>query len=360
MRDARPVSRYPWIATTALIGGLLAGPVAADETSAFAFGPLVAAPGELVSGYLEVPAGSDEGTRIPISVIRGRRDGPVLALIAGTHGYEYPPILALQRVRGAIDPEQLSGTLILVHIANLPSFLGRTIYYSPIDGENLNRVYPGDPEGTVSHRIADVLYRQIIEPADYVVDMHGGDGNEALRPYLYMTVTGNPDLDQRSRGLGLAFGLDTIVVQGEWSDEPEDHIYTEWAALGRGKPAITTETGSMGSTDETLVSLAERGVWNLLRHLDMIEGEPESTPAVVWLEEGQVVRSPVAAMFQPAVQPGYLVEQGGLLGTLVDFFGDPLQPITAPFAGVVNYVIGTPPVDEGEPLAMVSRVRAAP
>jgi predicted deacylase len=345
---------------TTLISLVVTGLAAAEEPAAFSVGPLVASPGDLVSGYLEIPAGSDEGTRVPISVIHGRRGGPVLALIAGTHGYEYPPIIALQRIRHEIDPSKLSGTLILVHVANLPSFLGRTIYYNPIDGKNLNRVYPGDPEGTVSDRIADVLYRQVIEPADYVIDMHGGDGNEALRPYLYLTTTGDLELDEQSRGLGLAFGLDTIVIQGEWSDEHEDHIYTEWAALGLGKPAITTETGSMGSTDERLVDLAERGVWNLLRHLGMIAGQPQPTPAVVWLEEGQVVRSPEAAMFQPAVLPGYFVEEGGLLGTLVDFFGDPIQPITAPFAGVVNYVIGTPPVDENEPLAMVSRLRTTP
>ncbi len=360
MSETRPVSQYPWTLIAALICGLLASLALAETPSPFVVGPLVATPGQMVSGYLEVPPGSDEATRIPISVIHGRMDGPVLALIAGTHGYEYPPILALQRVRSDIHPERLSGSLILVHVANLPSFLGRTIYYSPVDGKNLNRLYPGNPAGTLSERIADVLYRQVIEPADYVVDMHGGDGNEALRPYLYMTVTGDPELDRRSRGLGLAFGLDTIVVQGQWSDAPEDHIYTEWAALGLGKPAITTETGSMGSTEERLVNLAERGVWSLLRHLDMIEGEPEPAPAVVWLEEGQVIRSPVAALFQPTVEPGYLVEEGGLLGTLVDFFGDPIQPVTAPFAGVVNYVIGTPPVDEGEPLAMVSRVRATP
>lgn len=360
MSRAARLSKTRWIAILTLIGSLLTGLAVAGEPVEFTVGSILAPPGMTVSGYLEVPAGSDEGTRIPITVAHGNLPGPVLALIAGTHGYEYPPILALQRVRRDIDPTKLSGTLVLVHVANLPSFLGRTIYYSPIDGKNLNRVYPGNPEGTVSERIADVVYRQVIESADYVVDMHGGDGNEALRPYLYLTATGNPELDERSRELALAFGLDTIVVQGGWSDEPSAHVYTEWAALGRGKPAITTETGSMGSTDETLVSLAERGVWNLLRHLDMIEGEPEPAPAVVWLEEGQVVRSPVAGLFQPAVEPGYLVEEGGLLGTLIDFYGDPIQPITAPFAGVVNYVIGTPPVDKNEPLAMVSRVRGTP
>ncbi|MGB5549836.1 MAG: M14 family metallopeptidase [Thermoanaerobaculia bacterium] len=359
MSEARCLAKTRWIAMTTLMGALLTGLAAGEEPTVFAVGPLKAARGEQMSGFLEVPAGSDEGTRIPITVVQGRSEGPLLALIAGTHGYEYPPILALQRVRRELDAAALSGTLILVHVANLPSFLGRTIYYSPIDGKNLNRVYPGDPEGTVSDRIADVLYKQVIELADYVVDMHGGDGNEALRPYLYLTVTGESALDERSKALGLAFGLDTIVVQGGWSDEPTAHVYTEWAALGLGKPAITTETGSMGSTDETLVSLAEQGVWNLLRHLGMLEGEPQRSPGVVWLEEGQVVRSPAAGMFQPAVKEGYFVEKDGLLGTLSDFFGDPIQPVTAPFAGVVNYVISTPPVSEREPLAMVSRVRGA-
>lgn len=357
MSEARRLSKTRWIALTTLIGGLLTGMAAAEEPAAFAVGPLEAARGELLSGFLEVPAGSDEGTHIPITVVNGRSEGPVLALIAGTHGYEYPPILALQRVRRELDPGELSGTLLLVHVANLPSFLGRTIYYSPVDGKNLNRVFPGDPNGTVSDRIADVLYKQVIGSADYVVDMHGGDGNEALRPYLYLTVTGDVELDEKSRALGLAFGLDTIVVQDGWTGQPEAHVYTEWAALGLGKPAITTETGSMGSTDETLVSLAEQGVWNLLQHLGMLEGEPQRAPAVVWLEEGQVVRSPAAGMFQPAVKEGYFVERDGLLGTLVDFFGVPIQPITAPFAGVVNYVVSTPPVNEGEPLAMVSKVR---
>jgi len=81
----------------------------------------------------------------------------VLVLIAGTHGYEYPGITALQRVRKSLDPKQLGGTIIMVHIANVPSFLGRTIYYNPVDGKNLNRVYPGDAEGTLSQRIAYAL-----------------------------------------------------------------------------------------------------------------------------------------------------------------------------------------------------------
>ena len=357
MRGARRRSSSCFILMGVLVSGWLTSAAVADQPTDFHVGSVEAAAGEVASGYLDVPAGSDEGTRIPITLAHGSSPGPVLALIAGTHGYEYPPILALQRIRRDLNATELAGTLILVHVANLPSFLGRTIYYSPIDGKNLNRVYPGNPSGTVSERIADVLYKQVIAIADYVVDMHGGDGNEALRPYLYLTVTGDAELDERSKALGLAFGLDTIVVQGGWTKDTSAHVYTEWAALGRGKAAITTETGSLGSTSHQLVSLAEKGVWNLLRHLGMLEGEPLRAPAVVWLEEGQVVRSPAPGTFEPAVEPGYFVEQGGLLGTLFDYFGDPVQTIAAPFAGVVNYVVSTPPVSEGEPLAMVSRVR---
>ncbi len=106
------------------------------------------------SRLIEVPDGIDAGTRIPLTTITGAHPGPVLALIAGNHGYEYPPVLALQKLRTHIDPALLSGTVIMVHVANMPSFLGRTVYFSPVDGKNLNRVYPGRQDGTVSERIA--------------------------------------------------------------------------------------------------------------------------------------------------------------------------------------------------------------
>jgi len=90
------------------------------------------------SRIIEVPAGADSATQIPVTTVYGARPGPVLALIAGNHGYEYPPILALQKFREQVDPDRLSGTVVMVHVANMPSFLGRTVYFSPIDGKNLN------------------------------------------------------------------------------------------------------------------------------------------------------------------------------------------------------------------------------
>ena len=335
---------------------LLAGISLDAQTPArFAVGSIAADPGEKASGYLEVSPGVDSGTRIPITVVHGSEAGPVLALIAGTHGYEYPPITALRQIRRDLDPTGLSGTVIIVHVANMPSFLGRTIYYSPVDGKNLNRSYPGDPDGTVSERIAHAVTPEVINQADYLVDLHCGDGNEALRPYLYMAVTGDPELDAAIRGMALAFGIDHIVIdRARLGSGPS--LYTDMTALERGIPAITTETGQLGSNDPVWVNMAVRGVWNLLRHLNMVEGDVESSGEVVWLEDYRVVTSPGTGIFQAAVRDGYAIAAGGLLGVLVDFFGDPIAAVKAPFAGIVNYVVATPPVSEGEPVAMVSRL----
>jgi predicted deacylase len=343
--------------TTVLILVLLAAQGAwAEEPVPFTVGTLKALPGEAVSGYLEIEPQDDAGARVPVSIIRGAKPGPVLALIAGTHGYEYPGVTALQSLRQSIRPADLSGTLVLVHIANPPSFYGRTIYTSPADGKNLNRVYPGKPDGTLSERIADSITRNVIEQADYLVDLHAGDGNEALRPYVYMPVTGDAKLDEASRGLALAFGLDHIVIDEGRVQPKEASLYTDQTALSRGIPAITTETGQLGSNDSYWVGLAVHGCENIMRHLRMIEGEARSNDAVVWLTGYEVIRSPVQGIFRPAVRDGYAVAENGLLGELFDAFGAKLADVRAPFAGVVNYVVATPPVSEGEPVAMISRL----
>lgn len=349
--------RGPLSTVVPLLSALLVSAAEAQERSPFQVGEIQTAPGQRSSGFLEIPEGVDEGTRVPVTVVHGREPGPVLGLIAGTHGYEYPPILALQNLRDAVDPRSLSGTLILVHVANMPSFLGRTIYRSPIDRKNLNRVFPGNPEGTVSERIADVLTREVIEPADVVLDMHAGDGNEDLRPFIYMPVTGEGALDREVRELARAFGIDHIVVDEAPDVNPEQSQFVDHTAISRGVPALTTETGKLGSTDRAWVDMAEEGVWRVMAHLDMVDREPERTEGVVWLDDYEVIASPATGLFRPAVEAGYAVAEGTLLGTLVDLFGDPVAEIRAPFAGVVNYVVSTPPVSEGEPLAMVSRVR---
>src|SRR5688572_27796878 len=185
------------------------------------------AAGTAASGSVSIaPRNGDAGASIPFTIIRGRTPGPVLLLVAGTHGAEYVPIVALQRLRTAIDPGTLRGSVLMVHVANMPSFLGRTVYYSPADNKNLNRVFPGKPDGTLSERIADAITKEFIDRATHVIDLHCGDGNESLRPYSYWITTGDPKVAQAGRAMALAIGLDHIVVERERPVDPNEIIFT--------------------------------------------------------------------------------------------------------------------------------------
>jgi predicted deacylase len=196
----------------------------------------------------------------------------------------------------------------------------------------------------------------VIDQADYLVDLHGGDGNEALRPYVYMPVTGNPAFDAKIEGLAVAFGLDHIVMDTSPQHASGPSLFTDQTALERGIPAITTETGQSGSNDPHWVDLAKQGIWNVLRHLDMIPEDEVANAGITWLRDYQVIKSPQSGIFRAATKDGYIVGEGAVLGVLMDFFGNELTTIRAPFSGVVNYVISTPPVSEGEPVAMISKI----
>lgn len=322
--------------------------------AALTVGSVTAAPGTVASGELSIPARTgDQGTTIPFSIINGRERGPILALVSGTHGMEYVPIIASQRLRTDIDPVTLRGAVILVHVANMPSFLGRTIYYSPADGKNLNRVFPGKADGTLSERIAEAITREVIARATHVVDLHCGDGNESLRPYSYWITTGDPAVADAGRAMALAFGLDHIVKDSERPLDAAASVYLSNTAITRGKPALTTETGGMARVDEESIALLQRGVFGLMRQLGMRAEGPRPVTSAVWIERSEVLRAGSTGIFYAEVERGHTVAKGARLGRITDFHGRTLEDVVAPFDGEILYVVATPPVSKGEPLAML-------
>ena len=308
------------------------------------------------SHTIEVPHAVDAGTQIPVTTITGTHPGPVLALIAGNHGYEYPPILALQELREHIDMGELAGTLILVHVANMPSFLGRTVYFSPVDGKNLNRVYPGQADGTVSQRIAYTITREVIEKADFVLDLHCGDGNESLRPYVYQAVTGEAKMDAEVKRLALAFGIDHILIDRGRPTDPAQSLYCSTTAITRGKPAIVVESGALGQCDVESVAQIVSGIRGVMRELGMTPQGPAPVAAPVYLEPSAVVASPATGILYPMVERDQVVAKGTVLVRITDFFGVDIALVESPIAGKVLYVVGTPPIAKGQPVACVATV----
>ncbi len=349
-----------WLAVALLLVTPLLGslPVVAQSTNRpFVIGGLQVKPGEMGAGYLAVPERDGVGTSVPFTVLHGARPGPVLALIAGTHGYEYPPILALYRLKKMLAPSQLSGTLILVHIANLPSFQKRTIYYNPHDWKNLNRVFPGDPNGTLSQRLADVLTREVVNRCDALIDMHCGDGNEALIPYSYWMVSKDARLNEETKRMALAFGIPHIIIDDTRTQDPADSKYLGNTAILRGKPAVTTEAGYLGRSDEEDIQRNIHGALSVMRLLKILPGEPELCSAPVWIDKYEVVTSKWDGLFHAAVPMGHYVVAGQKVGVITDYLGDVKEELKAPFSGVLLYIINTPPILRGEPLFEVGRLK---
>src|SRR3954449_2794408 len=257
-----------------------------DAHPSFTVGTATARRGQTAYGVLKVPAGSDAGYDIPVAVVHGARPGPVLAIVSGAHGTEYASIVAVQELIDTVKPAELSGTLILVPLVNVPSFEKLTPHVNPTDNKSMNSRYPGDPGGTQTDRASAVITREVVERCDHLIDLHGGDLDENLRPYSYWTVTGNQKQDQESRAMLLAFGLDHIII----SDRPKDpgaSRFLENTATTRGKASFTAEAGRSGPVDAKEVDVLVRGVMGVMAQLKMTKGTPRPAANVakpIWVE----------------------------------------------------------------------------
>src|SRR5205807_8363498 len=116
--------------------------------SSFTVGTATALPGQKATGFLEVPAGVDAATSIPVAVIQGAKPGPVLTLVSGAQGTEYASIIALEKLIQHLDAEQISGTVVILPLVNIASFEQKVPHVNPVDGKSMNRFYPGKLDGT--------------------------------------------------------------------------------------------------------------------------------------------------------------------------------------------------------------------
>src|SRR5712692_8903598 len=307
--------------------------VAQDTRASFTVGTATAARGQKTLGVLKVPAGSDAATDIGVAVLHGVRSGPVLAVASGAHGTEYASIIAVERLIDAVDPAQLSGTLILVPLINVPSFERIVPHVNPTDNKSMNRFYPGDPNGTQTDRASFVVTKEVVDQCDHLIDLHGGDLDENLRPYSYWTVTGNQKQDALSRAMVLAFGLDHIIISADRPKDPKASRYLENTASTRGKPTFTAEAGRSGPVEIGDAAKFSAGVRNVMAHLKMggTIAAPVRNP--VWVEKIVSLTADRDGMFHPTVDRDAHVARGTKVGIVTDYMNRPLQAVVAPEAG---------------------------
>jgi predicted deacylase len=327
------------------------------DRASFTVGTATATRGQKAFGTIEVPAGSDAALSIPVAVFHGAKPGPVLALVSGAHGTEYASIISLEKLIGLVNPAELSGTVIVVPLINIPSFEQKVPHVNPIDRKSMNRFYPGKIDGTQTERASYLITRQVVEQCDHLIDFHGGDTDESLRPYSYWTRTGNEKQDQIAREMVLAFGLDHIIISADRPKDPQASRFLENTATTRGKPSITVEAGYAGTVETDDVNALINGSLNVMRYLKMLPGSFSTVERPVWIEKVVTLSSDQTGMFYPLVKRGTYVEQGMKVGYVTDYLGKVVFEARAPVAGVILYICAVPSMAKGATIANVGVIQ---
>ncbi len=305
-----------------------------------------AAPGARASRVLDLEfAGTP--VKMPVYVLNGAEAGPTVVVTAGIHGAEYVGIETAYRLAQRTDPAGLRGQLAVVPIASMNAFMKRSIYICPPDNQNLNRMFPGDPNGSYAQRLADWILRNLIRRADYYIDLHGGDMNEALVPFSIVKRTGKADLDAKSLALATAYGLPYII-----GSEVRGSTYAAAAELGI--PAVLAEVGGQGLWPENEVQEHYDGLRRTIVHIGLTSDTPPPAAAQPrLLEEMAWLRSSHDGLFYPSVNVGERVTKGQSLGRVADYLGNTLETVSAPTTGVVLFLVTTLAMNNNDPLLAV-------
>ena len=326
----------------------------ANSGEAFQLGEHSVERGQRRDFSLEVPASeTDPATFIPLSVIAGEQDGPAVLMTAGVHGFEFSPILAADRLADEVLPSELAGTFIIVRVTHVPAFENRVPYVNPFDRKNLNRSFPGSAEGTQTERIAHVLSSVIIPAADFVFDVHGGDGAEWLEAFV--GVYGGPLASKYETALGAAraMGFPNIVRYSMNTQEQVDRGRSlNRQAVAQGLPTVLVEVGENGSRNTEDVELIVSGMKNALAVMGMLPNH-QQPEAPRYLDGTQSVPVNHSGLWSPTRHSGP-VEKDEVLGEIRSYTGEVVEIVKAPISGHAIYGLAGPPVRKGDSVMTIA------
>lgn len=309
----------------------------------FKVGNLEAKPGEKIQGYLEVV---NSHVKMPATLIHGSKPGKTVAITGGIHGGEYPGVETAIRLANQLEPNDISGKIVILHPANIPAFEAKMQYYGPDDGKNLNRMFPGKALGTVTEKIAYTITTELHDQADFYMDLHGGDIHEDLVPFVITPNVGSEEVVRISREASSVLGIHYVV--GSVSTNG-----TFGSAAERGVPGFLAEIGKCGLWSEEEVEAYLRGVKNVLRYLGVLPGEVEDLGEVTYMPKMHGLNAAQTGCWYPSIKPGDSVKEGQKVGEIRNYFGKTLGEYFSPVAGTALYVISSLAITEGDPLAAI-------
>jgi uncharacterized protein len=297
------------------------------------------APGRTVRGLLTVAEGSDGApVALPVAIATGLKPGPVVWVEAAAHGDEYGGPRALQDVVRGLDPESMSGTVVAVLITNVPAFRGlERVNPSLDDLQDFGDAFPGR-ERFATERIALAVSSQVKRLANYFIDLHTGGDRFRQHPFVFYALTGGVP-ESRYDELARGFGLSTLW-RGTARIFPNDATTVFSAA---GIPAFLLEVGGGQPLDAADLRLQAEAVRNFLRKIGVLPGEPARPSTHTIFTGYRIVTNSRGGFFEAAVKPGDRINEGSVLGKILDVYGDTVETLTAPAGAEIVLGVSTYP-----------------
>lgn len=300
--------------------------------------------------------GNDWQTQLPVTILKGKRNGPVFTIVAGIHGYEYPPIMATQQLLGELDVNQIQGTIIVVPIANVAAFYKRTLFINPIDGVNLNNAFPGEASGTATQQIANFITQQLIAHTDVFLDIHAGDANEDLQPFIcFYNRKDEAMKTNQARQLCLNADMPFVIsyLYNISATEPAKYAFKQ--ATQAGKVAFSIECGGLGMVKPENIATIKKAVYNTMGDLKIYPNISKKSLIKPFVFDQQAyIKVPKSGIFYSNFKAGDRVKKGMLLGKITDLVGKTIDEIHAPVDGMILYKVATPPVNKDETLFCIA------
>lgn len=289
---------------------------------------VVAKPGNVAHGFLEVGEMQDgTAARLPVAIVNGAEDGPILYIQAASDGDELNGIAVVHHILNTVSPDELRGGIIAVPIVNIFAFHFKQSY-SIADGKKMNRCFPGKRTGSSSERIAYKLFREAVLQSQYCIDLHQG----SVRPMvdsLNVRVSRRHRLHKKCMELARVFGIGYIL------DEKGPKGQLAQAAPDKGIPTIDPELGGCHGWDETSVQKGIRGVQNVLKYYGFLDGEPEIPEQQVVVRKFHGIENDRGGFIKYRAKMYDLLEYRDPVADICDAFGRTVENITAPRKGIL-------------------------
>ena len=295
-------------------------------------------------------------TFLPLTVIKGKDKRIVFTILAGVHGAEYAPIIATQKLIKKFEVKRLSGTIIILPITNIGAFYSSTPYVNPIDNLNINRIFPGNKNGSVSEKIAHFIATKIIPVSDVFLDAHSGDANEDLLPFVcYYDNQNYPFQTKMAKELSEYSGFENVISYPYTIKNSEPALYAFKQATQVGKIALSFESGKLGYLQPKAVDRILRGYYRIFDKLEMYEyNDLEDKTKFKRLNSPYYIKSKFQGILYSGYKAGDKVLKNNELGFITDEFGKIIERYFASKSGTILYMKGTPPVNIGDTVFSIS------